>query len=83
MLMVLMMRLSLKLNKAPASAAKDDPTAQSVVLAETPRPRLYFTGWVDIQNAFSEGSLLIGKVKQEIRYFLSGYGNKQEVQTQW
>ena len=50
MLMVLMMRLSLKLNKVPASAAKDDPTAPSAALVGTPRPRLYFTGWIDIQR---------------------------------
>jgi hypothetical protein len=50
MLMVLMMRLSLKFNEAPASAAKDDPTALSVALVGTPRPRLYFTGWIDIQR---------------------------------
>jgi hypothetical protein len=77
MLMVLVMHLSLKLNKAPESAAKDDPTGPSVALVGT---RLYFTGWIDILRRVSEGSLLIGSVKQEIEYLLSGYGNKQEIQ---
>ena len=31
------------------------------------------------KDAFSEGSLLIRSVKQEIEYPLSGYGNKQEI----
>ena len=48
MLMVLVMRLSLKLNNAPVLAAKDDPTKPSVALAGIPRPILYFTGWIDI-----------------------------------
>ena len=51
MLMVLKKHLSLKLNKAPALAVKDDPTAPSVALVGTPRPRLCFTGWwIDIQR---------------------------------
>jgi len=50
MLMVLVMRLLLKLNNAPASAAKDDPTGPSVALAGMPRPILYFAGWIDIQR---------------------------------
>ena len=86
MLMVLKMRLSLKLNKEPASAAKDDPIALSVALVGTPRPRLYFTGCIDIQRrVFGFGGIAfkIRTVKQEIEYFLSGYGYKQEIQTQW
>ena len=51
MLMVLVMRLLLlKLNNAPASVAKDDPTRPSVALAGIPRPILYFTGWIDISK---------------------------------
>jgi hypothetical protein len=86
MLMVLKMRLLLKLNKEPGSAAKDDPTALSVALVGISRPRLYFTGWIDIQRrVFGLGGIAfkIRTVKQEIEYFLSGYGNKQEIQTQW
>jgi hypothetical protein len=69
MLIVLMMRLSLKLNEEPASAAKDDPTAPSVMLVGNPRPRLYFKGWIDIQRRVFEGIAFNQTVKQEIEYF--------------
>jgi hypothetical protein len=46
---VFVMHLLLKLNKAPASAANDDPTGPSVELAGI-RPILYFTGWIDIRG---------------------------------
>lgn len=50
LIVLLIMRLLLKLNNAPASAAKGDPTRPNVVLASIPRPILYLTGWIDIQS---------------------------------